>query len=73
MICLKTGVFSIHCIGYLSYSPPSNPNNAYHEALYEIIQEVIKSRTKRFIKLEDDVVYIHPKAFANNYDQYEKI
>ena len=62
---LKSEIFSIHYMGYLPYSPPSKPVHGYHKALYEIIQEVIKNRTKRFIKLDDDVVYIHPKAFAN--------
>ena len=62
---LKTGVFSIHYMGYIPYSPPPTAISGWHQALYEINEELINTPTKRFFKLDDDVVYIHPKAFAN--------
>ena len=60
---LMEEVFSIHYMGYIPYSPPSNAAYGYHQALYEVNQELIKKPTKRFFKLDDDVVYIHPEAF----------
>ena len=62
---LKTGVFSVHYMGYIPYSPPPTAVSGWHQALYEINEELINSPTKRFFKLDDDVVYIHPKASAN--------
>ena len=65
---LMEDAFSIHYMGYIPYAPPPKPVYGYHQALYEVIEDLIQNPTKRFFKLDDDVVYIHPKAFANMID-----
>ena len=70
---LKEEILSIHYMGYLPYSPSSNPMHGYHEALYEIIQEAIKNRIQRGLLSWTTMLFIIlPKAFANN-NQYEDL
>ena len=59
---LKENVFSIHFVRYVPYTMPTN-NSSY--TLYEITQEFIGNPNNRYFKLDDDIVYIHPQAFAN--------
>ena len=65
---LMEDVFSIHYMGYIPYSPPPSAVSGWHQALYEVNEELIKNPQKTYFKLDDDVVYIHPKAFANMID-----
>ena len=65
---LMEEVFSIQYMGYIPYSSPPKTVYVFHQALYEKIEDLIQNPTKRFFKLDDDVVYIHPKAFANMID-----
>ena len=60
-------VFSIHHLNSIPYTVkyPSNDTSNYMKALYEVCKDLIEYPLTRYFKLDDDVVYIHPKAFEN--------
>ena len=60
-------VFSIHHPKRIPYTkkPASNKTSNYMESLYEVCKDLIEYPLTRYFKLDDDVVYIHPKAFEN--------
>ena len=62
---LMEEVFSFHFMGYIPYSQSGKSTQKYNQALYEKVEEITRNPFTRFFKLDDDVVYIHPKAFVN--------
>ena len=64
---LTQKVFSIHHPAKIPYTlkktKPGGSN--YMKALYEVCKQLVEYPLTRYFKLDDDVVYIHPKAFEN--------
>ena len=54
-------IFELRYMGYTPGHPPWNP---YPKAYYDLFLEVIHNRPfDTYFKLDDDIVYIHPRAF----------
>ena len=60
---LMEEVFSFHFMGYIPYTQPGK--SKHNQALYEKVEEITRNPFIRLFKLDDDLVYIHPKAFIN--------
>ena len=49
---------------YMGYTPGHPPRNPYPKAYYDLFPEIIHNRPfDTYFKLDDDIVYIHPRAF----------
>ena len=60
-------VFSIHYPANIPYTKKkTRPGGSkYMKALYEVCKQLVEYPLTRYFKFDDDVVYIHPKAFEN--------
>ena len=68
---LNRQVFSVHHPAWIPYTlkqknkKKKGDGGGYMKALYEVCKQLIEYPLTRYFKLDDDVVYIHPKAFEN--------
>ena len=65
---LTDNVFSINYLGYIPNILKAKDNDGLLQALYLINEQAIKNPENRYFKFDDDIVYIHPKAFKNIID-----
>ena len=60
-------IITLHYMGYPPGQPPSDPSTSglFAAAYYDVIQDVLRNPNDRYFKVDDDVIYIHPRTFEN--------
>ena len=60
-------IITLNYMGYPPGKPPSNAEQSglFAAAYYELIQDILRNPNNRYFKVDDDVIYIHPRTFEN--------